>query len=82
MFYSCTQSPAALEVNTLASKCAELIGNAASCSKVQRNPQKGNLSVLASSSCRKRRNAKATLDEGGLLRQVLKYSIKLCAVEI
>ena len=36
----------------LASKRAELIGNAASCSKAHLNPQKGDLFVLASSSCR------------------------------
>ena len=51
MFYSCVQSPVTVEVNTLASKCAELIGNAAGCLKAQRTPQKGDLCVLASSSC-------------------------------
>ena len=49
-FYSCGQSPVTVKVNTLASKRAELIGNAASCSKAPRNPQKGDLSVLASTS--------------------------------
>ena len=39
MFYSCVQSPVTVEVNTLASRCAKLIG-------------KGDLNVLASSSCR------------------------------
>ena len=53
MFYSCAQSPVTVEVNTLASKRAELIGNAASCSNSQRNLQKGDLSVFESSSCRK-----------------------------
>ena len=38
MFYSCVQSPVTVEVNTLASKNAELLGNAAGCLKAQSNP--------------------------------------------
>ena len=53
MFYSCAQSPVTVEVSTLASKRAELIANAASCSNSQRNLQKGDLSVFESSSYRK-----------------------------
>ena len=52
MFYFYGQSQVTVEVNTLASKHAELIGNAASCLKAQHNPQKGDLCVPASSSCR------------------------------
>ena len=45
MFYSCVQSPVTVELNILLSKRAELIGNA----KAQRNQQKGDLCVIASS---------------------------------
>ena len=52
MFYSCVQLPVTVKVNTLASKHVKLNENAASCSKVQRTPQKGDLWVLESSGCR------------------------------
>ena len=52
MFYSCVQSPVTVKENTLASNRSALIGNAASRSKAQRNPQKVDMFVLASSSCR------------------------------
>ena len=65
MFYFCVlQSPVTMEVNTLASKRAELMGNAASCSKAQCKSTQRDLLVLASSSCRellgKARNTRVT----------------------
>ena len=60
MFYSCVQSPVTVELNTLASKRGELIGKAASCSTEQRNPQEGDLCVLASSLCRELPNSAGT----------------------
>ena len=41
-----------MDVDTLASKRSELIRNCGDCSKVPRNPQKVDLCVLASFSCR------------------------------
>ena len=56
MYYSCVQSPKTVEVNTLVSMHSELIGNA----PIVRNPQKGDLCVLASSSCRELRGSAGT----------------------
>ena len=60
MFYSCVQSPVTVEVNNTGVQALRVHRKRSDCSKAPRTPQKVDLRLLASSSCRELRGSAGT----------------------